>query len=101
MIDYGSSMLGDAIECMYNYYEVACISNDILAIDKATFSERVSKGYAYCNYLKSTVNDTLLVSVTLNVKGDKPFLWVEYRGNRDENVQMLLVEEPEEASDEK
>ena len=90
MLDGGNGKIGEVIDGMYNYFEVACISNDIPIVDKDVFSYRVLNSYRECLKLKDSMETLVRVRVVFHKKGNEPFLWVECSGIRGEDIQMHL-----------
>lgn len=97
MYDHGFGNINDMIEAMYDYYVVQCIAEDIEPILKMKFNKAITRAYdCYVRNIKKFIEEDKVIKVYLNIKNEKPFLWVEMSGDRIDNIEMFLVRNPKE-----
>ena len=97
MYDWGSGNFGDAVDGMYNFYEVTCLSEGIPAMGRDGFITAVVRGYEYYrDHYNEIIRDNKRVKVVFNKLGEIDFLWVEYgEMNQAGDIDMYLVRNPE------
>lgn len=96
MFDYGKAGIEEIVEAMYNYYDVQCIAEGLVTIEKTLFKSSVIKAYNYyLDNAESFLLEDKILRVILNKKKDKPFFCIDIEAAEDGNVEILLIVEPE------
>lgn len=96
MYNFGKAGIEEIMEVMYNHYDIQCIAEALEPVNKEVFRDTVSKVYYFYEDNKEGLKseDKMLV-VILNEKNNKPYIYVSISCNKDNNVEMSLIIEPE------
>jgi len=95
MIDNGSGKMDELLDCLYNHYEVICLTEDFEPLLKKDFVYRVILGYTYyVDNIDILSRDGNVVRVNLHRIDDVDILWLEMSGPV-EGVERVIVRKKE------
>jgi hypothetical protein len=108
MIDGGYGNLKDAIDSLFNSYEMICIVEGITeSLKKEEIADCIIKGYEHhmrehsLKYLRGELETNKYTSrCNLHYIGEIPFLWFEIQSGVNGEIEFYIVKQPEENNNE-